>query len=106
MVRLDADDTVRVIVGTHSNGQGHETAYAQMVADRLGVDFDRIVARTGRYGMALARGVTAGSRSIPVGGRSAAVIAADEAVQGEGEGDRRRPARGGQRHCLRAGHYR
>src|SRR3977135_1259035 len=36
-VRFESDGTVTVAVGTESNGQGHETAYAQIAAERLGV---------------------------------------------------------------------
>lgn len=80
MVQLDEGDVVTVTVGTHSNGQGHETAYAQIVADRLGVAFDRVRVRQGDTAWLPAGSVTAGSRSIPVGG-VATVIAADEAVE-------------------------
>ena len=40
-VRFDSDGTVMVAVGTESNGQGHETAFAQIAADRLGVPMRR-----------------------------------------------------------------
>ena len=36
------DGMVNVVVGTQSNGQGHETAYAQVLNDRLGVPFEKI----------------------------------------------------------------
>ena len=80
MVRFDPGDIVTVIVGTHATGQGHETAYAQMVADRLGVAFDRVAVRQGDTAWLPAGSVTAGSRSIPVGG-VASVAAADKAVE-------------------------
>jgi carbon-monoxide dehydrogenase large subunit len=40
-VRFETDGTVTVAVGTESNGQGHETAYAQIAAERLGVPMRR-----------------------------------------------------------------
>ena len=55
-------------VGSQSNGQGHETAYAQLVADQLGIDMERITVFQGdsdRYNFG--RG-TGGSRALPVGG--------------------------------------
>jgi len=71
-VRADEDGTVTVLIGTQSTGQGHETAYAQMVADGLGVPLESIRVRQGDTDeIATGRG-TGGSRSIPVGGASLA----------------------------------
>jgi aerobic carbon-monoxide dehydrogenase large subunit len=41
-VKLTADGEVEIHVGTHSHGQGHETTYAQVAFEILGVDFDKI----------------------------------------------------------------
>jgi len=41
-VKLTADGEVEIHVGTHSHGQGHETTYAQVAFQILGVDFDKI----------------------------------------------------------------
>ena len=41
-VRLTADGDIEIRVGTHSHGQGHETTFAQVAHEILGVDFDRI----------------------------------------------------------------
>ena len=41
-IRFDPSGTVTVIVGSISNGQGHETAYAQLMADKLGVAFESV----------------------------------------------------------------
>ena len=41
-LKFDPSGGVTVYAGSISNGQGHETSYAQMVADRLGVDFDAV----------------------------------------------------------------
>ncbi|HEU0215858.1 MAG TPA: xanthine dehydrogenase family protein molybdopterin-binding subunit [Stellaceae bacterium] len=39
-IRFEADGAVSLLVGTQSNGQGHETAYAQIAADLLGLPFE------------------------------------------------------------------
>ncbi len=77
-VRFDNDGTVMVAVGTESNGQGHETAFAQIAADRLGVPMDAI-----RYVQADTRQVKSGAghggaRSMHMGG--AAVVKALDAA--------------------------
>jgi carbon-monoxide dehydrogenase large subunit len=79
MIRVEADRTVSVFVGTQSNGQGHETAYAQIVAERLGIPFDAVRVRQGDTALMAKGSFTGGSRSVPVGG-PAAGYAADDAV--------------------------
>jgi carbon-monoxide dehydrogenase large subunit len=67
-VRFDPAGNVTVYIGSQSNGQGHETAYAQLVSANLGVAFERIrviQGDTDRVGYG--RG-TSGSRSMPIGG--------------------------------------
>ncbi|MEX6723260.1 xanthine dehydrogenase family protein molybdopterin-binding subunit [Parapedomonas caeni] len=77
--RLLADGTIEVAIGTQSNGQGHETAYAQVVADRLGVAMDRVRIVQGDTDR-LERGHgTGGSRSLQFGG-AAGIEAADALV--------------------------
>jgi aerobic carbon-monoxide dehydrogenase large subunit len=78
-LRFEPDDTVTLIVGTQSNGQGHETAYAQIVAERLGIPFERISLRQGDTAAMKSGSFTGGSRSVPVGG-VAARMAADVAI--------------------------
>ena len=41
-VRVNAAGTIEVLTGSHSHGQGHETTFAQVVADRLGVSIDSV----------------------------------------------------------------
>ncbi len=41
-IRVDASGSVTLFVGTITNGQGHDTTYAQLVADRLGVSIDKV----------------------------------------------------------------
>jgi carbon-monoxide dehydrogenase large subunit len=70
VVRVDSSGTVTVMTGTSAHGQGHETTFAQIVADHLGVDFDDIVVKHGDT-MAIPMGNgTGGSRSVAVGGTS------------------------------------
>ena len=71
ILRFEPDDTVTVIIGTQSNGQGHETAYSQIVAERLGIDFDKVIIKQGDTAMAPSGSFTGGSRSVPVGGVTA-----------------------------------
>jgi carbon-monoxide dehydrogenase large subunit len=79
-LRFDPDGEVTILAGTLSHGQGHETAYAQMVADWLGVAEDNIhLAQADTDEVAIGRG-TYGSRSMMVGG-SALRAAADEVIE-------------------------
>ncbi len=76
-LRMLNDGTVRALVGVSTHGQGHETTFAQLIADRLGVHPDVVelvhsdtdVTPYSAYG-------TAASRSIAVGG-GASVLAAE-----------------------------
>jgi carbon-monoxide dehydrogenase large subunit len=72
-VQAAPDGTVTVLIGTQSTGQGHETAYAQMVADALGVPLDTIRVRQGDTDAVPEGKGTGGSRSIPAGGASLAM---------------------------------
>ncbi|MAU99108.1 MAG: carbon monoxide dehydrogenase [Fulvimarina sp.] len=64
---LTSDGRVTLKIGTQSNGQGHETAYAQFVAEALKLDYDRIDVRQGDTDETPTGGGTGGSRSIPLG---------------------------------------
>jgi carbon-monoxide dehydrogenase large subunit len=70
VVRVDSSGTVTVLTGTSAHGQGHETTFAQIVADHLGVDFDDIVVRHGDTTAIPMGNGTGGSRSVAVGGTS------------------------------------
>ncbi len=80
-VNLEADGTISVHIGTQSNGQGHETAYAQFAAGPLGVDYDRIRVVQGDTDDLEVGGGTGGSRSIPLGVPSVDRAARTLAVQ-------------------------
>jgi aerobic carbon-monoxide dehydrogenase large subunit len=68
---LRPDGIVELRIGTQSNGQGHATAYAQFVAEKLNMGIDRIEVRQGDTDELSKGGGTGGSRSIPLGGVSA-----------------------------------
>ncbi|HYL33672.1 MAG TPA: xanthine dehydrogenase family protein molybdopterin-binding subunit [Stellaceae bacterium] len=72
-VRFDSSGAVTVIVGSQSSGQGHQTAYAQLVADGLGIPFDRVRVHQGDTDVVgFGRG-TGGSRSLPVAGNALSI---------------------------------
>ncbi len=73
------DGAVVVRIGTMSNGQSHETVYAQLLADRLGVALERIRVVQGDSDETPDGMGTGASRSMTVGG-SALVHAADAAI--------------------------
>ena len=69
-VALDPNGDVSVLIGTQSSGQGHQTAYAQIVAEQFGLPPDRVHVFQGDTDM-IATGLgTGGSASIPTGGVS------------------------------------
>jgi len=67
---LKEDGSVDIRIGTQSNGQGHATAYAQIAAEKLGLDVEQIKLRQGDTDELENGGGTGGSRSIPLGGPS------------------------------------
>jgi len=67
-VRLDRDGGVTVLIGSQSSGQGHATAYAQLVADRLDLPPERVRLVQGDTDRIATGAGTGGSSSIPVGG--------------------------------------
>jgi carbon-monoxide dehydrogenase large subunit len=79
-VRMLATGKVEVVTGTSPHGQGHETAWSQIVADRLGVSFEDVEVLHGDT-RSSHRGLdTYGSRSLVVGGE-AVVRAADKVIE-------------------------
>jgi carbon-monoxide dehydrogenase large subunit len=55
---------VDVVIGTQSTGQGHETSFSQLVADWLGVPFERVAIRSGDTAFVKAGGGSHSGRSI------------------------------------------
>ena len=79
-VRVNPTGSVSVFTGSHSHGQGHETTFAQVVADKLGIDIEQVDIVHGDtakvpFGMG-----TYGSRSLAVGG-TAIVNALDKVIE-------------------------
>ena len=79
-IRMLATGTVEVITGASAHGQGHETAWSQIVADRLGVPFESVEVLHGDTQIAPKGLDTYGSRSLVVGGE-ALVRAADKVIE-------------------------
>jgi len=69
-VRFEKSGRVTLLVGTQASGQGHETSYAQMVAEGLGVSFELIDVIQGDSKRIPGGGGTGGSRSMVMGGSS------------------------------------
>jgi aerobic carbon-monoxide dehydrogenase large subunit len=69
-VRLDPNGDVTVLIGTQSSGQGHATAYAQIIADQFGIPPERVHMIQGDTDVVLTGLGTGGSSSIPSGGVS------------------------------------
>ena len=65
---LDADGGASLYVGTQSNGQGHETVYAMMVAQATGLDTAKVRIVEGDSDRIASGGGTGGSRSVTVQG--------------------------------------
>ena len=74
-IQMDPSGDVVVTTGTCGHGQGHETTFAQIVADRLGVHPDRVKLRQGDTDQSSYGWGTFGSRSIVIGGGAASVAA-------------------------------
>ncbi|MFE3447592.1 xanthine dehydrogenase family protein molybdopterin-binding subunit [Nonomuraea sp. NPDC059194] len=78
-VRMLPTGKVEVVTGTSPHGQGHETAWSQIVADSLGVPFEDIAVMHGDTAISHKGMDTYGSRSLVVGGM--AVLQACEKVK-------------------------
>jgi carbon-monoxide dehydrogenase large subunit len=79
MVRVHPSGSATVYTGTSPHGQGHDTGFAQITADRLGIDPERVEVVHGDTGTGPWGWGTYGSRSLSVGGE--AVARAAEKVQ-------------------------
>jgi carbon-monoxide dehydrogenase large subunit len=67
-IRFETDGTVTIITGTLDYGQGHASAFAQVLSEKLGVPFNRIRLLQGDSNELLAGGGTGGSRSMSSSG--------------------------------------
>ena len=69
-VRVNPTGSVAVMTGSHSHGQGHETTFAQVVADKLGLPMESVDIVHGDTGKIPVGMGTYGSRSLAVGGKA------------------------------------
>ena len=69
-INLDKDGGVTVLIGSQSTGQGHATAYAQLVADHLDLPPELVRVEQGDTDRVATGAGTGGSSSIPIGGVS------------------------------------
>lgn len=79
-VRIRDDGAIELKVGTHSNGQGHETTYAQIAADALGLPLQRFRFRQGDTDELDSGGGHGGARSMHQGG-TALLMAAEGLIE-------------------------
>jgi len=77
-VRVNATGGLVVMTGSHSHGQGHETAFPQVIAEMIGIDADMVEIVHGDTGNAPMGMGTYGSRSLAVGG--SAMVRATEKI--------------------------
>jgi carbon-monoxide dehydrogenase large subunit len=70
LVNLEGDGSVKVVIGSQSTGQGHQTAYAQLVAEHLDLPPEKVTVIQGDTDSIPTGFGTGGSSSIPAGGAS------------------------------------
>jgi aerobic carbon-monoxide dehydrogenase large subunit len=78
-IRVHPTGSVQVVTGTSPHGQGHETAWSQIVADQLGCDIGEVEVLHGDTAVSSIGMDSYGSRSLPVGG-VALCFAADKII--------------------------
>jgi aerobic carbon-monoxide dehydrogenase large subunit len=79
-IRVDASGTLTLLAGSHNHGQGHETVFRQIIADRLGLDFADVRILQGDTDAVAHGGGTFGSRTSSIGS-AALVRAADRVIE-------------------------
>ncbi|HUO90504.1 MAG TPA: xanthine dehydrogenase family protein molybdopterin-binding subunit [Rhizomicrobium sp.] len=78
-IKFTENGGVELYCGTQSNGQGHETSFAQLVAEKLGVPFESITVKQGDTQWVNGGG-TGGSRSLNMSG-GALLVSSDEVIR-------------------------
>jgi carbon-monoxide dehydrogenase large subunit len=78
-IRFNTDGTVTIVTGTLDYGQGHASAFAQVLVDKLGIPFDRIKLLQGDSDQLVTGGGTGGSRSAMMSG-TAIMQASDKVI--------------------------
>src|SRR6185312_3589189 len=71
-IKLERDGSVTALMGSQSTGQGHDTSYAQIIADELGLSPDKVRMVQGDTDLVATGTGTGGSSSISCGGASLA----------------------------------
>ena len=79
-VRIQPDGSAIIFAGSSPHGQGHETVFAQIASDELGISFDRIAVRTGDTATVVQGIGTMGSRGVATSG-SAVKVASQRVVE-------------------------
>jgi aerobic carbon-monoxide dehydrogenase large subunit len=79
-IRFTGDGKIELLVATQTNGQGHDTTFAQLVCEQLGYSFESVSVKQGDSADGLSGGGTVGSRSIQTAG-SALRIAMDRIIE-------------------------
>ena len=79
-IECDADGTVSAYMVAHSSGQGHETTFAMVIADTLGIPLEKVRIREGVHEKGLIGNHTGGSRSL-VGAGSVCKLAAQKLIE-------------------------
>ncbi len=82
-IRFTHTGVCQVLTGTHTHGQGHETTFAQLIADKLGVPIDNVEVVHGDTDKTPVGMGTYGSRSLAVGGQ--AIVNAAEKIIAKGK---------------------
>jgi carbon-monoxide dehydrogenase large subunit len=82
-IRFEQDGRVSLITGTLDYGQGHASAFAQVMVDRLGLPFEQLDLIQGDSDELLEGGGTGGSRSIMASGKALVEAAAEVEAKGK-----------------------
>jgi carbon-monoxide dehydrogenase large subunit len=72
-IHFTDNGAVEVTLATQSNGQGHETTFAQLVSGGLGVPFESVIIKQGDTDFGVSGGGTVGSRSLQAAGNAMAL---------------------------------
>ena len=81
-IRVEPTGSVTLFTGSHSHGQGHETTFAQVIADDLGIPLENVEIVHGDTGKVPFGMGTYGSRSLAVGG--SAIVKSLEKIKEKG----------------------
>ena len=81
-LHFDAEGAATVLIGSQSTGQGHETAFAQIVAGYLGLSLSCVRVMQGDSDLVPHGSGTSGSRSLAFGGNAVRRVAAEAAEKG------------------------